>query len=37
LAAAETIDADHTAVVAAGTYANTGDVTVAVTRIGASS
>ncbi|WP_336631192.1 MULTISPECIES: isoleucine--tRNA ligase [unclassified Microbacterium] len=33
LASAQTIDADHTAVVAAGTYANTGDVTVAVSRI----
>lgn len=34
LASAQTIDADHTAVVAAGTYANVGDLTVAVTRIG---
>jgi isoleucyl-tRNA synthetase len=34
LAAGETMDADHTATVAAGTYANVGDLTIAVTRIG---
>ena len=34
LASADTIDAEHTAVVTAGTYANRGDLTVAVTRIG---
>ena len=34
LASADTIDAEHTAVVPAGTYANRGDLTVAVTRIG---
>jgi len=34
LASARTLDADHTASVPAGTYANAGDVTVAVTRIG---
>ncbi|WP_454118989.1 isoleucine--tRNA ligase [Microbacterium lacticum] len=34
LASADTIDAEHTAVVTAGTYANRGDITVAVTRIG---
>ncbi len=34
LASADTIDAEHTAVVTAGTYANSGDLTVAVTRIG---
>ncbi|CAN7295610.1 isoleucine--tRNA ligase [Microbacterium sp. LjRoot45] len=34
IASASTIDAEHVATVAAGTYANTGVVTVAVTRIG---
>jgi len=34
LAAGQTIDADHTASVPAGTYANAGDLTIAVTRIG---
>ena len=34
LASGRTLDADHTATVAAGTYANQGDVTVAVTRMG---
>jgi len=37
LAASETIDSDHTATIAAGTYANAGAFTVAVTRIGADS
>jgi len=35
LASAQTLDAEHTATVPAGTYANAGDFTVAVTRIGA--
>jgi len=35
LAAGQTVDAEHTAVIPAGTYANAGDFTVAVTRIGA--
>jgi len=35
LASGRTIDAEHTATLAAGTYANTGDITIAVTRIGA--
>jgi len=34
LASGRTLDADHTALVAAGTYANEGDITVAVTRMG---
>lgn len=34
LASAHTIDADHTGSLAAGTYANSGDITIAVTRIG---
>ncbi len=36
LAADRTVDADHTTVIAAGTYANAGDLTIAVTRIGES-
>ena len=35
LASGRTIDAGHTTSLAAGTYANTGDITIAVTRIGA--
>ena len=34
LASGRTLDADHTASVAAGTYANAGDITIAVSRIG---
>lgn len=34
LASGHTLDAEHTATVAAGTYANQGDITVAVTRMG---
>ena len=37
LAGAETIDAEYTASVAAGAYANVGEVTIAVTRVGRTS